>query len=133
MNKPVGIKIGEYTINTTECEKLLGIKIDVNLNVDDPISDLCKKPSRKISALARITLFMRLNKRKLLMNAFFTSQFSYCSLIWMCHSRSSNRKTEMPHAKCLSMIYNEKQSPFTDYWIKTALSQFTKKYSNWNV
>ena len=80
-NKPVGIKIGEYTINTTECEKLLGIKIDVNLNVDDPISDLCKKPSRKISALARITLFMRLNKRKLLMNAFFTSQFSYCPLI----------------------------------------------------
>ena len=42
-NKPVGIKIGDYTINKSECEKLLGVKIDVNLNFNDHISDLCKK------------------------------------------------------------------------------------------
>ena len=29
-NKPVGIKIGCYTIDKSECEKLLGVKIDVN-------------------------------------------------------------------------------------------------------
>ena len=29
--KPVGIKIGDYTIDNSECEKLLGLKIDVNL------------------------------------------------------------------------------------------------------
>ena len=98
-NKPVGIKVGDYTIDNSECEKLLGVKIDVNLNFNDHISDLCKKASRKISALARVTPFMGLSKRKLLMNVFFTSQFSYCPLIWMCHSCSNNRKINMLHER----------------------------------
>ena len=93
-SKPVGIKVGDYTIDKSECEKLLGVKIDVNLNFNDHISDLCNKASRKISALARVTPFVGLSKRKLLMNAFFTS---YCPLIWMCHSRKNNRKINMLH------------------------------------
>ena len=113
-NKPVGIKIGDYTIDNSECEKLLGVEIDVNLNFNDHISDFCKKASRKISALARVTPFMGLSKRKLLMNAFFTSQFSYCPLIWMCYSRSNNRKINMLHERCLRTIYNDKQSSFTE-------------------
>ena len=47
------------------------------------------------------------------MNAFFTSQFSYCPLTWMCHSRSNNRKTNMHHERCLRLIYNDKKSSFT--------------------
>ena len=42
-NKPVGIKIGDYTIDNSECEKLFGIKIDVNSSFNDHISDFCKK------------------------------------------------------------------------------------------
>ena len=95
-------------------KKLLGVKIDVNLNFNDHISDLCKKASRKISALATVIPFMGLNKRKLLMNAFFTSQFSYCPLIWMCHSGSNNRAINMLHERCLRIIYNDKQSSFTE-------------------
>ena len=67
-----------------------------------------------ISALARATPFMGLSKRKLLMNAFFTSQFSYCPLIWMSHSRSNNRKINMLYERCLRIIYNDKQSFFTE-------------------
>ena len=43
------------------------------------------------------------------MNAFFTSQFSYCPLIWMCRSRSN-----MLHEICQRIIYNDKQSSFTE-------------------
>ena len=57
---------------------------------------------------------MVLEKRKLIMNAFFTSQFSYCPLIWMCHSRANNRKINMLHERCLRIIYNDKQSSFTE-------------------
>ena len=49
----------------SECEKLLGVKINVNLKFSDPISDLYRKGSRKISALARVNPFMELMKRKL--------------------------------------------------------------------
>ena len=31
-NKPVGIKVGDYIIDNSECEKLLGVKINLNLN-----------------------------------------------------------------------------------------------------
>ena len=109
-NKPVGIKIGDYTIDNSECRKLLGVKIDVNINFNDNISDLCKKASRKISAIARVTPFMGLSKRKLLMNAFFISRFSYCPLIWMCHSSNIN----MLHERYLRIVYNDKQSSFTE-------------------
>ena len=112
--KPLDIKIGDYKVGNSECEKLLGVKIDANLSFDIHISDLCKKASRKISALARVAPFMSLGKRKLLMNAFFTSQFSYCPLIWMCHSRGNNRKINMLHERCLRIVYNDKQSSFTE-------------------
>ena len=39
--KPMDIKIGDYTIDNTGCEKLLGVKIYVKLNLNDHISDLC--------------------------------------------------------------------------------------------
>ena len=41
-NKPVRIKVGDYTKDNSECEKLLGVKIDINLNFKDHISELCK-------------------------------------------------------------------------------------------
>ena len=56
--QPIGIKIGSYTTYNSECEKVLGVRIDVNLNFNDHLSDLCKKTSRKISTLARVTPFM---------------------------------------------------------------------------
>ena len=68
-----------------------------------------KKASRKISALTRIAPFMSIEKRKVVMNAFFTTQFSYCPLVWMCHSRTNNSKMNMLHEICLRIIYNDKQ------------------------
>ena len=63
INKTVGIKIGDCTIDTGVCEKLLGVKLDVNLNFNNHISDLRKKASRKISALAGVTPIMGLSKK----------------------------------------------------------------------
>lgn len=40
-NKPVRIKSGDYAVENIECEKLVGVKIDTNLNFNDHISYLC--------------------------------------------------------------------------------------------
>ena len=40
-NKPVRIKIGDDTIDNVECKKLVGVKIDTNLNFNYHISYLC--------------------------------------------------------------------------------------------
>ena len=49
--KHIRFKIGDYTIDNNECEKLLSAEIDVDLNFNIYISDLCKKAGRKMSAL----------------------------------------------------------------------------------
>ena len=104
--------IGAFSIENSDCEKLLGVKIDNKMTFDCHVSDMCKKANRKINALASIAPFINTNKRRILMNLFFRSKFSYCPLIWMCHSRTNNTKTNRLHERCLRIMYNDKQSSF---------------------
>ena len=111
-NNTVKIKIGNFYITNSKSEKLLGVKFDHKLSFDDHISKLCKKVSRKIHALSRVASYMNTSKRRILMNAFFKSQFSYCLLVWMCHSHANNGKINSLHERCLRIIYSDKQSSF---------------------
>ena len=57
----------------------------------------------------------RKKKRRVLMNAFITSQFSYCPLVWMFHSRALNNQINKIHGKALRLVYkNETFSSFDD-------------------
>ena len=55
---------------------------------------------------------MNISNRRILMNAFFKSQFSYCPLVWMCHSRANNDKINRLHERCLRIMYSDKRSLF---------------------
>ena len=85
--KTRGVFVGLGDIEISECEKLRGVKLDWNF--DDHISDICKKASGKLNALARIAL---LCEKRILMNDFFNSQFNHCFFIYMCNSRTNNRR-----------------------------------------
>ena len=98
----IKIEIGDSEIENSKCEKLLGVHFDNKLTFDYHISGLCKKASKKVKALARVSEYMNFSKRKILMNAFFDSQFKYCPFIWMCHSRTNKRKIDSLHERCLS-------------------------------
>ena len=99
--------------NETRVE-LLGVTIDNALLFDSHVTNLCKKASNKLHALARISSYMDLNKRKSLMNAFFVSQFSYCPLIWMCHSRTLNKRINRLHERSLRIVYRDSVSTFEE-------------------
>ena len=60
--------------------------------------------SRKINALGRIANYMPLEKRRIVMKTFIESQFNYCPLIWMFHSRIINNKFNRLHERPLRMI-----------------------------
>ena len=92
-NDNVAIRIGSFQIENSNREKLLGIQFGNNLSFDN-LSEICKKASRKLFALSRVTAYMNLPKRKILTNVFFNSQFYYCSLIWMYHSRIIKEKNK---------------------------------------
>ena len=57
-NENITVKICEYEIENSELEKLLGVKLDWKLNIDDCISDICKKARGKLNALVKIPPFI---------------------------------------------------------------------------
>ena len=99
-NEYVSMKLANIEIENSNCEKLLGVKTDSKLNFKEHLDGIIKKASRKINALFRIAPSMNFGKRRLFMNSFFTSQFNYCPLVWMCHHRSVNNKINRLHERC---------------------------------
>ena len=57
---------------------------------------------------------MRLDKRKMFLRASIESQFSYCPLIWMFHSRTLNNKINRLHEKALRIAYGDYKSKFDE-------------------
>ena len=108
------ISNGDASIKTTTKETLLGILIDSELSFDQHISSICSKASKKLHVLGRIATFMTFNKRRALMKAFIESQFNYCALIWMFHSRKMNNKINRIHERALSLVYSDHASSFDE-------------------
>ena len=90
--------------------ELLGITIDKALNFKKHIKNLCHTAQYKDHALRGIRKYLRLDKAKLLGNAFIDSQFNYASLIWMfCHITTYS-KMQRIHHKTLKVIFQSDTS-----------------------
>ena len=64
VNRSATIETGEHTISNSYCEKLLGVKIDIQLNFNNYLETIIKKESGGTCTCICIS------KRKLLMNTF---------------------------------------------------------------
>ena len=69
----VSVTIGNETINESNSVELLGIKIDANLNLNEQVTNLCKKGNPRLHALARISNYLSEGKLKILMETFIQS------------------------------------------------------------
>ena len=114
----VTMKIVETEIKSSNCEKLLGIKIDNNLTFNEHLNHIIDKASHKTNALSRVAPYMNESKKRILMNSFFWSQFSYCPLVWMFHSRALNNKINRLHERCLRIVYNDKKSTYENLLVR---------------
>ena len=99
------IQISDIKVTSEFRVELLSIHIDDRLNFDYHVRQICKKASKKLHALARIFNYVETSKRKILVNSFITSQFSYCPLIWLFHSRKMEHSINKTHEKALRLIY----------------------------
>ena len=70
--KSVDLPLKIYTVRN-----LTGVHFDDQQKFDVHIEKLCKNANRKLHALARVTPYMDLSKKRILMNAFFDSQSNY--------------------------------------------------------
>ena len=69
----IGIKMKYNETLNSEIKKLLGVTIDNKLNFNNHSQKVLKKAKQKVHVLARITPYMSIPKRKLLMSSFFIS------------------------------------------------------------
>ena len=109
----VTAKIGEFDDENSREEKLLVVKIaffrkpcflsSTKLSFENHVSSFCKMASQKSHALKRFINFVDLAKRKSIMKAFITSQFNYCRLICIFHSRQLNKRSNKINERALSI------------------------------
>ena len=92
-------------IESEESVKLLGVQIDQNLNFAEHITYLLKEGNKKLHALMRIAKFLTQDKLRLIMKTFIESQFNYCPLVWMCHSRDLINRINKLHERALRVVY----------------------------
>ena len=110
----VSVRIGSSIITNSTEEKLLGVTLDSKLTFEQHVSNLCQKVSNKLYALSRIAHYMDQNKLRILMKSFINSQFQYCPLAWMLHSRKLNTKINKLHERALRITYRDQESSFED-------------------
>ena len=91
----------------------MGIHIDNRLSFDDHVSQPGKKARKKMHACDRIFRYVETSKRRVFVNSFITSQFSYCPLIWVFHSQRIEHKINRIHWPLLinfSRIINRRKN-----------------------
>ena len=71
-----------------------------------------KNTGRKLSVLARLSSYMTLRQRRVLMKSFTEAQFRYCPLVWMFHGRELNIKINQLHECSLRIGYKDCISSF---------------------
>ena len=110
----VSVKLGKELILAEDSVKLLGMTIDNKLDFTQHIEELLKKGNQKLHALARISKYVSQDKLKLIMNTFIKSQFNYCPMLWMFHSRPLYNRTNRLHERALRIVYQKEELSFQE-------------------
>ena len=71
--KPEIDSVDGISLAASSHKKLLAVTIDLELRLENHITELCLKVSKTINALCRISSFVSLGKRRTLMKAFAES------------------------------------------------------------
>ena len=115
----VSVNISGSLIQESDKEKLLWMTLDRRLIFKNHVSNLCKKASQKLHALARVSKSMEKSKLELTMTSFVMSHFSYCPLVWIFHDRKSYNKINKIHERALRIIHKDSTSNFENLLIKS--------------
>jgi hypothetical protein len=108
----VTVRVGNSLIKEQKSVDLLGLKkIDNKLKFEEHISKSVKKANSKLFVIKRGLGMLNFEKRKVLLNSFVQSQFSYAPLVWMC-GKVSNKKIDQVHYNFLKILYNDYASTF---------------------
>ena len=98
----------------TFLQLIVGVSIDKAMKFHAHLKIVCKKAGAKVTALTRLSRVTPMGKKKMLMNSFIKSQFSYCPLIWTFCSRELNDEMNRIHKRGLRVVYLDYTSSFEE-------------------
>ena len=101
-------------ISNSSNQRLIGIRFNSDFRFDDHTASFCKKASQKQNALTRVAQYMSLAQRRSIMKAFICSQFGYCPLVWIFHSRKINTRINSLHERVLKVVYRHYNAIFSE-------------------
>ena len=102
-----------FKLNADKCNLLIS-NHDDDVKFKERVTSLCKKVSRKLHALARIANYTNKDESRLILKAVIESQFQYCPLVWMFHSRTLNNRINRLHERALRLAYTEAHLSFEE-------------------
>ena len=98
--------------------KLLGVTTDDKLSFTIHIENLCRTVSNRLQASARISKFTSFEQAKHLSEAHIVSTFTYCPLIWMYCSKTTNNLINKIHKRSPRVIYEMEDENLENLLIK---------------
>ena len=113
VDEPFLINIDNEVLKNSN-KNLLGINLNNRLDLDTHVANICNRVSKKLHALARISQFMSIHKRRMTLKPFIASEFGYCPFLWMFHSRKLDSPVNKLNERALRIIYQDYASSFTE-------------------
>ena len=105
------------TIKSSDTVELLGITLDKNINFKQHIQNICRKANSKTKTLLRIRKFLNLEQAQVLAEAYISSNFRYCPLIWMFCGKMSDNLIVKTHYRTLRAIYDTQTRSYEELLI----------------
>ena len=105
------------TIKSSDTVELLGIILDKNINFKRHTQNICRKANNKTKALLGIRKFLNLEQVQVLAQAYISSNFRYCLLIWMFCGKMTDNLIVKTHYRTLRAIYDTQTRSNEDYYI----------------
>ena len=131
-NKKRHLIVGGIEKCNSECEKLLGIKIDYELMFNSHVKSLCKIANQKLNLLSRVAYQLDYNQRKFFLNALIAFQFFFAPAVWMFDSCKQNYHINRIHERALRIAYKHIILHLINFLKKlTSVGFMTETFRNW--
>ena len=115
---PRHFTIKGYNVQCVENVKLLGVEIDRKLLFDEHVLSICKKASRQINAVMRLSKVLDISVKENIFSSFIKSTFSYCPLVWMFCGHRNIRKLDRLQHRALRFVYNDFEASYSELLLR---------------
>ena len=100
------IEFHNKTFESVSFVRLLAVQLDDKLNFSFHVSNICKSAANQLRALIRLNNFLCFERKRVLINSYFMSNFNYFPLVWMFSNAKSFKKVENLQKRALRLLYN---------------------------